>query len=193
MIDLSNISLLHRLSLLGIEFTEKGGRHWACCPFHSEKTPSFVVSVFKGKERFRCFGCGEHGDIIDFYEKYFGLDRKGAMEKLGLQPTVQDRKRIEFQRHQDELADHFEDWRIEMESGLRHLLEMYHEAMLDKWLPEMLDECTIVPNIEKWNLWLDILMSDDLESILRLYQKERKNYQNVTEFARLDFERRAYG
>ncbi len=37
---------------------------WACCPFHSEKTPSFHVDESKGF--YHCFGCGVHGDIIGF-------------------------------------------------------------------------------------------------------------------------------
>ncbi|WP_282804462.1 CHC2 zinc finger domain-containing protein [Clostridium tetani] len=44
-----------------------------CCPFHTEKTPSF--SIYEdGKPKFKCFGCGENGDIIDFIKKYKDLD-----------------------------------------------------------------------------------------------------------------------
>ncbi len=42
---------------------QKAGREWkGCCPFHSEKTPSFTVSDEKGF--YHCFGCGAHGDAI---------------------------------------------------------------------------------------------------------------------------------
>ena len=41
----------------------RSGRQWkACCPFHGEKTPSFYVY----DDHFHCFGCGKHGDIIEF-------------------------------------------------------------------------------------------------------------------------------
>ena len=46
---------------------KKGANYWGCCPFHSEKTPSFSVNVQKGI--YKCFGCGEGGDAISFLMK----------------------------------------------------------------------------------------------------------------------------
>ena len=50
----------------------------ALCPFHAEKTGSFSV---KGKYGC-CYGCGWHGDLVDFVMNYFNLDFKGAITKL---------------------------------------------------------------------------------------------------------------
>lgn len=50
------------------------------CPFHGEKTGSFGVNP--AKQRYKCFGCGESGDVIDFVEKYYNLSRPEAMQKL---------------------------------------------------------------------------------------------------------------
>ena len=47
-----------------VSLTQKGGRYWGCCPFHSEKTASFCVSVDKGF--FYCFGCGAGGNAFKF-------------------------------------------------------------------------------------------------------------------------------
>ena len=47
-----------------VEIKKAGKEYKACCPFHNEKTPSFTVSPDKGF--YHCFGCGAHGDAIQF-------------------------------------------------------------------------------------------------------------------------------
>lgn len=60
-----------------------GANYSACCPFHDEKTPSFTVSAVK--QFFHCFGCGAHGDPIEFIRKLEGLTFIEAVEKLATQ------------------------------------------------------------------------------------------------------------
>lgn len=62
-----------------IRLEKKGGKYWACCPFHNEKTPSFVVS---DDGFFYCFGCKESGDVISFVMKYESCDFGQAIEIL---------------------------------------------------------------------------------------------------------------
>ena len=57
-----------------------GSNFKGVCPFHNEKTPSFVVS--EQKQIFTCFGCGATGDSIAFVERYYNLDFNEAIEKL---------------------------------------------------------------------------------------------------------------
>jgi len=60
---------------------KKAGRHFkGLCPFHSEKTPSFIVSP--ERQSFKCFGCSEGGDVISFLEKYDGMSFLEALEML---------------------------------------------------------------------------------------------------------------
>jgi DNA primase len=63
---------------------KKAGRELtACCPFHTEKTPSFTVSPVK--QFYHCFGCGQHGTAIGFLMAYDRLSFPEAVEELARQ------------------------------------------------------------------------------------------------------------
>lgn len=57
-----------------------GSNFKGVCPFHNEKTPSFVVS--EQKQIFTCFGCGASGDVIEYVKRYYNLEFTEAVEKL---------------------------------------------------------------------------------------------------------------
>ena len=50
----------------------------ALCPFHNDRNPSLFVD----DDHYHCFACGEHGDVIDFTSKLFGLKSYEAAQKL---------------------------------------------------------------------------------------------------------------
>ncbi|MDE0305054.1 MAG: DNA primase [Albidovulum sp.] len=56
------------------------GEYWACCPFHSEKTPSFHIKEHDGF--FKCFSCEAGGGTIQFYQKINNLNFPEAVERL---------------------------------------------------------------------------------------------------------------
>jgi DNA primase len=58
----------------------------ALCPFHQEKTPSFYV--VPGKGFYKCFGCGESGDVFGFLMKQLGLSFQEAVEKLAAREGI---------------------------------------------------------------------------------------------------------
>jgi len=64
-----------------------GSNYKGCCPFHKEKTPSFVVS--ESRQTYHCFGCGEHGDAFKFIEKYYNKTFPEAVEQLAKQYGVE--------------------------------------------------------------------------------------------------------
>ncbi len=63
-----------------VKLTKRGANYWACCPFHSEKTPSFSVS--QSKQMYYCFGCGAGGNVVTFLMNYEDLSFPEAMELL---------------------------------------------------------------------------------------------------------------
>ncbi|MDD5289935.1 MAG: DNA primase [Patescibacteria group bacterium] len=95
---LSNVDeIKSRLDIVDIisEFVplrQSGANFKGLCPFHTEKTPSFMVS--REKQFFKCFGCGEAGDMFSFLEKMEKIEFPEALkilaEKAGVQLVKQD-------------------------------------------------------------------------------------------------------
>lgn len=63
-----------------VPLKKTGANYSACCPFHSEKSPSFTVSPTK--QFYHCFGCGAHGSAIGFIMAHQGLGFVDAVEEL---------------------------------------------------------------------------------------------------------------
>ena len=77
--------LLSRVDIVGViqnhvPLKKYGREYRACCPFHTERTPSFYVSP--QKQFYHCFGCGESGTAISFLMKYSNLRFLDAIEEL---------------------------------------------------------------------------------------------------------------
>ena len=88
-----------------VPLKKAGANYQACCPFHSEKTPSFTVSPTK--QFYHCFGCGAHGTAVGFLMEYSGKAFPDAVEELardaGLEvPRVE---RAGEKERRDEAAD----------------------------------------------------------------------------------------
>jgi len=93
---------------------KKAGKNYqACCPFHTEKSPSFTVSV--DKQFYHCFGCGAHGNAVSFVMEYERLDFVDAIEELAgflnievpreeenLSPAQKKQQHIAHQQKQDD-------------------------------------------------------------------------------------------
>jgi DNA primase len=77
--------LLNRLDIVDVieryvPLKKAGANYAACCPFHSEKSPSFTVS--QSKQFYHCFGCGAHGTAISFVMEHAGMGFVDAVEEL---------------------------------------------------------------------------------------------------------------
>jgi DNA primase len=77
--------LLHRVDIVDVvnryvKLKRAGANYVACCPFHSEKSPSFTVSPTK--QFYHCFGCGAHGTAIGFVMEYGGVGFVEAVKDL---------------------------------------------------------------------------------------------------------------
>ena len=102
---------------------KKAGRnHKACCPFHAEKTPSFVVNP--ERQTWHCFGaCSEGGDLFTFAQKINGWDFKEALQELAQEAGVQLRQQTpQQQTRSDELE--------RLRGLLASAAEMYQDQLL---------------------------------------------------------------
>lgn len=86
-----------------VSLRKKGANFQACCPFHNERTPSFVVSPAKGV--FKCFGCGKGGNAVTFvmeHEKMtYGEALKYVARKYGIDVQEREMTEDEVRRNDD--------------------------------------------------------------------------------------------
>ncbi|MCC8089647.1 MAG: DNA primase [Rikenellaceae bacterium] len=121
-----------------VTLRKKGVNYQACCPFHDEKTPSFVVSSTKGV--FKCFGCGKGGNAVGFVMEHEGvtyvealkyLARKYGIEVQEREQTDEDKKRNDDRESMMVLSswasDYFADVLLNTDEGVNVGLSYFRE------------------------------------------------------------------
>lgn len=118
------------MALYGVTVNRAG---FARCPFHAEKTGSFKA----GKHHGHCFGCGWHGDVLDFTGKLFNLSFMDTLKKLNddfrLGLPIGEELSDEARKEANRLA--YQRRKEQERRKQRHdtLLTAYHSA-LDEWI-----------------------------------------------------------
>ncbi|HSH13936.1 MAG TPA: DNA primase, partial [Desulfurivibrionaceae bacterium] len=113
------------LEIIGevVSLKKAGVNYKGCCPFHSEKTPSFTVNPQRGS--FHCFGCSEGGDVFSFYMKYHNTTFPEALQNLARRYNV---------LLPEKPLSHQDQARARQKSGLHEVLEksaaIYHELLV---------------------------------------------------------------
>lgn len=75
-----------------VTLKKRGTNYVACCPFHSEKTPSFTV--FPRYDVYKCFGCGKRGDVIGFLMEHENMTYPEAHRWLAKRYGIQIKERV---------------------------------------------------------------------------------------------------
>ncbi len=110
-----------------LQLNKSGRNYKALCPFHSEKTPSFVV--FPESQRWYCFGaCNEGGDVFTFVMKMEGWDFRTTLEELAKQAGVDLQPRTPQEAKAAEEADHLRDLLAAAARYYHHILINSPEA-----------------------------------------------------------------
>lgn len=121
-----------------------------CCPFHSEKTASMSIK----NNRYKCFGCGVSGDIFDFIQAHYGLDKFNAAKYLidsyhlpidtaeKKDPVKLKQMKAEAERRRAERAE-AEQAKAYSQYAHRRILSFYH------WLKEQ-ERTDLINNLIAW-------------------------------------------
>lgn len=140
----------------GLALKKKGGRLWALCPMHQEKTPSFSLH----RERFRCFGCGWHGDAVDLVAKLGQIKPLDAAREIARSFGLDDGQAnpfnrdmlLKFQRERKEKREieaAFREWRKQTFYGLSLYLRACENILAgDPALPGYAAACHLQPKLE---------------------------------------------
>ncbi len=92
----------------------------ACCPFHHEKTPSFTIN--DDKQFYHCFGCGAHGDVINFIMEHDNISFMDTVEMLateaGMQVPKQTPQEAQKAKKEKDLYELLEDATLFLENNL---------------------------------------------------------------------------
>ncbi len=103
-----------------VSLKKRGSNHIGCCPFHNEKTPSFYVSPSKGI--YKCFGCGEAGDVVKFLMKHEHYTYPEALRWLA--------EKYHIEIREEEMTDEQRERQTERD-GLFHVSEFAQKYFAD--------------------------------------------------------------
>lgn len=170
-VGLDTINLVELVRNSGVELKEHGAKHFGLCPFHADNNPSFYVFV---DGHFKCFGCGEYGDAVDFVKKLNGLSFPDALKMLGLHKnelSEEDKASIESKRNRRELAEAFRQWERETADKLATLVRCANKALGSmKTIDDLERYGDIYHSLAFWEHCLfDVLCSGDDQEKYQLF------------------------
>ncbi|MDO5708396.1 MAG: DNA primase [Andreesenia angusta] len=171
-----------------VQLKRAGQNYKGLCPFHSEKTPSFVVSP--EKNIFHCFGCGVGGDALSFLIKYNNMDFKQAVEELADRTNIKlNKKEIRSNNKDNRRKDENRKlYRLNRESAIYFYKNLKKDRKASIYLEKRgIDNNTIKRfgigyASESWNGLIDHLTSknysiEDIEKLGLLSRSRDGNYQ----------------
>jgi hypothetical protein len=174
------IDLVSVVEAFGVEVRQHGARHVGLCPFHAERTPSFYVFQ---DNHYKCFGCGEHGDVIDFVQKHYGLSFQDALKHLGIEQgrvTPEVKQDIKKRKERAKLVEQFRQWEQDYCTYVSDLWHKTKRMMMYGIPPDDLDlYASLFHMLPVWEYHRDILIHGTDEEKYKLYKdKEAQRCRN---------------
>lgn len=170
-----NIDLVSVVESAGVDLQQRGTRYVGLCPFHTEKTPSFIIFP---DNHFRCFGCSAHGDVIDFVQRLHGLTFPEALKHLGIEQgtiTPKIKKDIQRRKHKAELVKRFRDWEQWYCMEISDLWHKTKRLMSNGIPPEDLElYAPLFHRLPVWEYHRDILINGTDKEKFALYKEAQR-------------------
>jgi hypothetical protein len=130
-------------SLPTVKLEQRGARHWGCCPFHNDGTPSLIVD----QRGWKCFGCGAGGSAFDFVMQAMGCDFMTAARALGGDATSPIDPAL-LARRKRRQAEQAEQDRLRHQARLDVALKVWAEAKPDDQILSRYFEARGITGIE---------------------------------------------
>ena len=149
-----------------MDLKRAGATYKACCPFHEEKTPSFIVK--RGDTHYHCFGCGAHGDAIAFFMNHLKMSFVEAVEHLA------ERFQILLEREEVSGSEPRLNKRV-LKEAMGLASEFYHYCLLHtkeghKALKYLYDRGLTLDFVRTFRIgWAP----DEIDLLMRFLRKER--------------------
>ncbi|MGL5330654.1 MAG: DNA primase [Peptostreptococcaceae bacterium] len=146
-----------------IEVKQSGANYKGLCPFHGEKTPSFYIN--SSKQIYKCFGCGEGGDVINFVMKMENLEFMDAVKHLAKKYGIEINTNMDEQsKVRMEKIKRFQDIHVEaarfyltnLLSQKNHGYEYLRKRGLDD---KIIKKFGLGYSLDSWNALLNYLIS----------------------------------
>ena len=170
----NNLDIVSIVESAGVELRRSGTRHVGLCPFHEDKSPSFFVF---DDQHFKCFGCGEHGDVIDFVQKMYNLSFQDALRYLGIEQgkiTPKMQRETDRRKRKAELIRKFNKWRSEYIGYLGTMINRTRKLMKNI-TPDDLDlYAALLQRLPVWKYHFEILAEGRDKSRYELYKEALK-------------------
>ena len=146
-----------------MQLTKAGKNFKGLCPFHGENTPSFVVSPDKGI--YKCFGCGQGGNVVSFISQLEGISYPQAIVKLARRAGIETKDLPQLKETQNEGLHKNEYELLEFAQGFYHYY-LLHTKEGEEAIKYLEKRGMTLESIEKFGIGLAPSRSDSLTSAL---------------------------
>jgi hypothetical protein len=163
---ISSVNIVSAIQGMGVKLRSAGKNFTGICPLHGDSNPSLYV--YPERKKFHCFGCGEHGDIVDFVQKLHGWDIQHALRHLGIStgpPSAEDKNAIKATRKKQDAERRYHRRETDLAYTLGTMIRWLEKALpAIKTTEDMETVADLLDALPWWEYCHGILITGDREN-----------------------------